>query len=160
MARNRANTEPDQAAYVGDLRFGPGQLLPAGTVEYQVHGWIDLEPGEGQPRGVKGMRYSVTVPAGTSKAGIEEMVETFKALALADPEHEYDQYDDNLGLDLFDDINDEPGPPSSGEDDGGDSGEDGEQAPVLPGVPDFGSISAPSRGPQPRDSRGRFLPYE
>lgn len=101
IRRYRANIEPDQAAYVGDLRFFPGQLLPIGTLEYQVNGWIEFDPGEGQPLGVKGLRYSITVPVGSSKSGIEEAVEAFKELALADPEHEYAQYDEQLGLDLF-----------------------------------------------------------
>lgn len=103
--RNRANITPDQSAYVGDLRFGPGQLLPVGTVEYQVNGWYDLEPGQGQPRGVKGIPYSITVPVGTSKNDIEEAVNAFAELALADPDFNFGQTDADLGLDLFDDIN-------------------------------------------------------
>jgi hypothetical protein len=127
MARNRANINSDQTAYVGDLRFGPGQLLPVGTVEYQVYGYETLEPGQGQPRGVKGLVYSITVPVGTSKADIEEAISAFVELALADPEYQWDQYDDTNGLDLFD----EPSSPEN------------VQAPELPGVP-FGGENMPS----------------
>lgn len=103
MARNRANITPDQVAIVGDLRFGPGQLLPVGTIEYQINGWIELEPGQGQPRGVKGIPYSITVPVGTGKADIEEAVSAFEELALADPDFNFGETDPELGLDLFDD---------------------------------------------------------
>lgn len=102
MARNRANVTSDQSAYVGDLKFLPGQLLPAGTVEYQVYGWYDLEPGEGQPRGVKGLVYSLTVPVGTSRSDIEEAVFAFKENALDDPDWQWQMYDDTTGLGFFD----------------------------------------------------------
>jgi hypothetical protein len=102
MARYRANIDDSQVAYVGDLRFSSRQLLPEGTVEYQVNGWIELEPGEGQPDNVRGIPYSITVPVGTSRAEIEEAVFAFKELALADPDYNFGETDANLGLDLFD----------------------------------------------------------
>lgn len=112
--RYRANITPDQSAYIGNLRFGPGQLLPVGSVEYQVYGWHDLDPGEGQPDGVKGLVYSITVPVGTSRAEIEEAVFAFAELALADPEWEWQMYDDNNGLGFFDNLNEPPTPEPTG----------------------------------------------
>jgi hypothetical protein len=137
VARNRANITPDQSAYVGDLRFGPGQLLPVGTVEYQVYGWHDLDPGEGQPKGVTGLVYSITVPVGTSKADIEEAIFAFAELALADPEWEWAMYDDNNGLDMFENPNGPPNvspPELPGVPYGGENVLSGDQ-PELPGVP-------------------------
>lgn len=105
MARNRANIEPGQTAYVGNLRFGPGQLLPEGTVEYQVKGFYALDPDEGGPRGVKGIPYSITVPVGTSRNDVQEAVALLASLTIADAYANYYETDENLGMDIFDVLN-------------------------------------------------------
>ena len=82
MARNRANIEPGQTAYVGNLRFGPGQLLPPGTVEYQVKGWRELDPSEQWQGGPTGVAYSFTVPVGTTRADVQEMADVVVEFAV------------------------------------------------------------------------------
>ena len=84
MARNRANISEGQSAWVGDLRFGPNQLLPEGTVEYQVKGWFYLDEEERWDREVKGIGYSFTVPVGTSRKDIQELAETLIGQAWFD----------------------------------------------------------------------------
>lgn len=111
MARNRANIEQGQRAWVGDLEFGPGQLLPPGTVEYQVTGWTALDPSEyfrsvnpatGKSGIVKGVPYSITVPVGTSKADVQEAAELVAELTLADAYANAWATDQQLGMDIFD----------------------------------------------------------
>lgn len=102
MARSRANIEPGQTAYVGNLRFGPGQLLPEGTVEYQVKGWYELDPDEGGPPGAKGIPYSFPVEVGTSRADIQEAVALIASLTIADAYANYFKTDEELGMDIFD----------------------------------------------------------
>lgn len=102
--RYRANIEQGQSAYVGNLRFGPGQLLPVGTVEYQIKGFYELEPGEGQPAGVRGIPYSITVPVGTSRADIAEAILTLALLTIEDAYADYMNTDEQLGLDIFDNL--------------------------------------------------------
>lgn len=75
IRRNRANIEPGQTAFVGDLRFGPGQLLPAGTAEYQVTGFYLFDAESEEKFGVSGFPYSFTVAVGTSKKDIQDLLE-------------------------------------------------------------------------------------
>src|ERR1035438_4701583 len=104
MSRNRANIEQGQVAYVGDLRFGPGQLLPPGTVEYQVKGFAGLDAGEAAAAGVKGIPYSITVPVGTPKSVILDAVDAVVQLTLNDAYADYQHTDEQLGLDIFDEL--------------------------------------------------------
>lgn len=103
MARNRANIDEGQSAYVGNIRFGPRQLLPQGTTQYEVKGWYQLDSDETWRGGPKGIAYSFTVEVGTSRADVEEMTLTAIEIAKAEESaYYYPTLDEQASL--FSDI--------------------------------------------------------